>query len=386
MHHFSDKRRKEKRKMKFTVEKSLLQTAIMTASRASAAKSAVPALEGLLIEASGNGVKISGYDLKTGIITSVPADVIEAGAIVLSARLFGEIIRKLPDNIVAVSSDDSLMTKIDCGMSEFQIIGTPAADYPDLPVVDYQRTIAITEKNLKSMIAQTNFAVSDNESRPIHTGALFEAEKGVLTVVAVDGYRLALRREPLSNFDGTALSFVVPGSALNEVEKIVSDDETAVSIMLGSKHIMFVIGGTVLISRRLEGEFLNYKNSIPHTEKYTIEADRRILVDAVERVALIINEKLKSPVRCTFDDGVIRILSSTALGRASDECPVKGDGEGLEIGFSDRYLLEALKAAPADQIRIKITSGISPCVIIPADGSSAFLYMILPVRLKANEG
>jgi DNA polymerase-3 subunit beta len=378
-------RRKEKDKMKFTVEKNLLLSAITTASRASAAKSAVPALEGLLVEASESGVKISGYDLKTGIITTVPADVISEGSVVLSARLFGEIVRKLPDYIVTVSSDDSLQTKIECGMSEFMILGTPAADYPDLPTVDYQKTISISQKNLKNMIAQTNFAVSDNESRPIHTGALFEAEKGLLTVVAVDGFRLALRRESLTNSDGTFLSFVVPGTALGEVEKIVDDSEDSVSIMLGSKHIMFSMGGTILISRRLEGEFLNYKNSIPHTEKYSIEADRRVFVDAVERVSLIINDKLKSPVRCIFEDGIIKILSNTALGRASDECPVKGDGEGMEIGFNNRYLLEALKAAPADLVRIKITSGISPCVIIPADGSSNFLYMILPVRLKANE-
>lgn len=372
--------------MKFTVEKSIIQAAIVTASRAAAAKSAVPALEGLLVEASGSTVKISGYDLKTGISTSFPADVIRDGSVVLSARLFGDIIRKLPDNIVTLTSDDSLMTKIDCSLSEFQILGTPAADYPDLPVVDYQRSITIGEKVLKSMISQSNFAVSDNESRPIHTGALFEAEKGLLTIVAVDGYRLALRREELTSFEGSALSFVVPGTALSEVEKILSDGENTVSIMLGSKHIMFSLCGTVLISRRLEGEFLNYKNSIPHSEKYTVDVERRRFVEAVERVALIINDKLKSPVRCTFEDGLIKVLSSTALGRASDECPVKGDGEGIEIGFNDKYLLEALKAAPSDLIRIKITSGISPCVITPADSSSSFLYMILPVRLKANEG
>ena len=372
--------------MKFTVEKSLLLSAITTSSRASASKSAVPALEGLLIEALEGDVRISGYDLKTGIITSVPAEVISPGAIVLSARLFGEIVRKLPDNIITVSSDDSLMTKIECLMSEFLILGTPAADYPDLPTVDYQKTLTISEKNLKSMIAQTNFAVSDNESRPIYTGALFETEKGLLTIVAVDGSRLALRREPLINSDGSVLSFVVPGTALGEVEKIVSDSDSPVSIMLGTKHIMFVVSGTVLISRRLEGEFLNYRNSIPHNEKYSIEADRRAFVDAVERVSLIINDKLKSPIHCTFSDGALKLLSSTALGRASDECAVKGDGENLEIGFNNRYLLEALRAAPSDLIRIKITSGISPCVIIPADESSNFLYMILPVRLKANEG
>ena len=333
-----------------------------------------------------SGIRISGYDLKTGIITTVPADVTSPGSIVLSARLFGEIVRKLPDNIVTLSSDDSLMTKIECLMSEFLILGTPAGDYPDLPTVDYQKTLTVSEKNLKTMIAQTNFAVSDNESRPVHTGALFEADKGLLTVVAVDGYRLALRREPLVGSDGAFVSFVVPGTALNEVEKIVSDSDDPVSIMMGAKHIMFEMGDTVLISRRLEGEFLNYKNSVPHNEKYSIEADRRALLDAVERVSLLINDKLKSPVRCTFADGVIRILSSTALGRASDECAVKGDGENLEIGFNNRYLLEALRAAPADFVRIKITSGISPCVIVPADGSSNFLYMILPVRLKANEG
>ncbi|MEL4107109.1 DNA polymerase III subunit beta [Oscillospiraceae bacterium WX1] len=371
--------------MKFTVEKNLIQTAISTASRAAAVKSAVPALEGLLVEAADNNIKISGYDLKTGISTTVQADVLQEGNMVLNARLFGEIIRKLPDNIVTVSADDNYMTKISCGMSDFQVLGTPANDYPDLPAVDYQNSLKITGKNLKNMIAQTNFAVSDNESRPIHTGALFEAENGVLTVVAVDGYRLALRREMLSVSAETSVNFVVPGTALGEVEKILTDSEEDVSILLGTKHIIFVIGGTVLISRRLEGEFLNYKNSIPHTEKYSIDADRRALVDAVERVSLIISDKLKSPVRCIFSDGVIRFMSNTALGRASDECPVKGDGENMEIGFNNRYLLDALKAAPSDQVRINITSGITPCIIVPADGSNNFLYMILPVRLKANE-
>lgn len=370
--------------MKFTVEKNLLQSAIMTASRASAVKSAVPALEGLLIEASGGNVKVSGYDLKTGIITTVPADIIAEGSIVLSARLFNDIIRKLPDNIVSFFADENLMVKIDCGMSEFQILGTSSADYPDLPTVDYQKSLALTEKNLKNMISQTNFAVSDNESRPIHTGELFEAEKGMLTVVAVDGFRLALRREALVKSDNSTISFVVPGTALSEVEKILSDSDNLVTVMLGSKHIMFVIGGTVLISRRLEGEFWNYKG-IPNTEKYSIEADRRALVEAVERVSLIISDKLKSPVRCTFSDGVIKLLASTALGRATDECTVKGDGENLEIGFNNKYMLEALKAAPSDQIRIKFSSSTSMCLIKPTDESGSFLYMILPVRLKANE-
>ncbi len=373
--------------MKFSVEKSLLQSAVSTASRAAAVKSAVPALEGLLIETSNGNIKISGYDLKTGIITTVAADVTKDGKIVLSARLFGDIIRKLPDDVVSITCDENLMTKISCGMSEFQILGITPADYPDLPTVDYQHTLTIKEKDLKNMISQTNFAVSDNEARPIQTGALFESEGGQLTVVACDGYRLALRREDLVQPESENLSFVVPGTALDEVEKILVDSDEPVSVMLGSKHIMFVMGGTVLISRRLEGEFWNYKNHIPNTEKYVIEADRRMLVEAVERVSLIISDKLKSPVRCTFSDGVVKLLTNTALGRATDECPVRGDGENMEIGFNNRYLLEALKAAPADNINFKITSGgTPPCLIVPADGSNRFLYMVLPVRLKANEG
>ncbi len=370
--------------MKFSCEKSLLLQAINTSSRAAAAKSAVPALEGLLIEA-GNDIKISGYDLKTGIVTSIPADIIQQGGIVLNARLFCDIIRKLPDDTVTISVDDSYMAKIECGMSEFEIIGSSSADYPELPSVDFQSSISVTEKNLKSMISQTNFAVSDNESRPIHTGSLFEVENNVLTVVAVDGYRLALRREAIDSVDLSSCSFVVPGTALSEVEKIADESDDPVVITLGSKHIMFKIKDTILISRRLEGEFLNFRNSIPKVYKYNIKASKKNIIDAVERVSLIISDKLKSPVRCTFSDGMFRVVTVTALGRASDECEVEGDGEGLEIGFNNKYLLDALKAAPADDINVQLTSGIAPCIIVPADGSDTFLYMILPVRLKANE-
>ena len=371
--------------MKFICSKTELLASVSTASRAAAQKSPVPALEGLLLEAFEDKVKISGYDLKTGITTVFPADVKEQGSIVLNSRLFGEIIRRLPDDEVTIRADESLMTHISCLMSEFEILGMSPVDYPELPAVDTQHTLRVEAAKLRSMIGQTNFAVSFDESRPIHTGSLFEVENGILTVVAVDGFRLALRREQISD-SSDACSFVVPGAALSEVEKILGDGDEEVTVSQGDKHIMFVIGGTVLISRRLEGEFLNYKNSIPRDGKYVIEADRRSLVESVERVSLIISEKLKSPIRCTFEDGVLKMLSYTAIGKASDECSVSGDGEGLEIGFNNRYLSEALKAAPADTVKLLLTSSVSPCVIIPSDGSDNFLYMILPVRLKAYEG
>ena len=372
--------------MKFTCEKFLLQNAVNTASRAAAVKSAVAALEGLLIEANESKITISGYDLKTGIITGFPADVSENGHVVLNSRLFGDIIRKMPGDIITITVADNLMTKISSGVSEFEIMASPSDDCPELPSVDAASSMVINQKTLKSMISQTCFAVSDNEARPIHTGALFEVENLNLTMVAVDGYRLALRKEALEESSDSDYSFVVPGAALNEVEKILSDSEETVSVNLGSKHIMFKIGDTTLISRRLEGEFLNYKKSIPMTGKYDIKADRKTVVSSVERVSLIISDKLKSPVRCKFEDGSLNLLAVTPLGRASDECMVEGSAEGLEIGFNNKYLLDALKAAPADEIIMRLSTGVTPCLILPSDGGENFLYMILPVRLKSNEG
>jgi len=374
------------KKMNFKCEKIPLLTAILTASRATVAKSPIPLLEGLLLETEEESVKITGYDLKTGIVTNVPAEIETAGGIVLNARLFGEIIRKMPDQYVTISVRSGSVAEISSSYSKFEIIGSPTSDYPELPAVDEQDTIEISEAVLKKMISQTNFAVSDNESRPIHTGALFETAEGELTIVAVDGYRLALRRETMEKADIPEYSFVVPGAALAEVERILSDGEGKVSLKLGMKHITFMIDDTMLISRRLEGEFLNYRNSIPGQTKYRIKAETDELIAAVERVSLIISDKLKSPVRCVFEEGLVKLHSASALGKADDECVIEGDGEGLEIGFNDKYLLEALKAAPADEVFLELNSGVAPCIISPVDEVKNFLYMILPVRLKAYEG
>ncbi len=234
------------------------------------------------------------------------------------------------------------------------------------------------------MINQTLFAVSDNESRPVYTGSLFEMEAGLLTLVSVDGYRLALRREKMAGGSGE-VSFIVPGNALSDLEKICADSDDPVGITVGSKHISFSIGNTVLISRRLEGEFLNYRKAVPETFRYTMKAERQELCRVVDRVSLIIDDRVKNPIRCRVGDGAISMTCVTALGRADDVCPVEGSGEGLEISFNNRYLLDALKAAPADKVSINMSTSSSPCVILPSDGGDSFLYMILPVRLKAGE-
>ena len=368
--------------MKFSCEKALLSAAVSVTSRAVAVKSSIPAMEGILIEA-GNTLRLTGYNLETGIQATVPAEIGEGGSLVLSARLFGEIVRKMPDDVVVFSAQ-GYTVNIRCGLSEFNILGISPDDFPELPAVDQQNSFIIKQSVLRSMISQTLFAVSDNESRPVHTGSLFEADDISLTVVSVDGYRLALRRESLDVKQGEEFfQFVVPGSALSEVEKICSTEDP-VTVIQGARHVLFQTAQTLLVCRRLEGEFLNYRNAIPRNNSIKIECETRKMLQCIERVSLIISEKLKSPLRCVFGDGQVSITTKTGIGDAADQCPIEGDGQGLEIGFNNKYLMDALKAAPADKLRLEFSSGVAPCVILPTEENDSFTYMVLPVRLKAN--
>jgi len=376
--------------MKFTCEKVLLQNAISTAGRAVAQKSSIPALEGILIRASGQELIFSGYNMQTGIRTRLSANVVEEGEIVVSSRLFSEIIRKMPDDVVMFSVSERMTIHLSCGAADFEISGLSAAEYPDLPEVEDEYSIRMDRKILKEMIEEVAFAVSTNESRPIHTGALFEVADNSLTMAAVDGFRLAVRREPLEKAEGGEFFFVAPGQALNEVKGICGesksggDEETAASVTLGKRHILFAVGNTELICRRLEGEFLDYRNAIPKNNPISVTVETKDLIGSIDQVSVMISEKLKSPVRCVFDHDKIRLSARTATGDAKDICSMAGDGGGLEIGFNNRYLMEALRYAPADKVRIELNTSVSPALILPVEDDGKFLYMVLPVRLKAN--
>ncbi len=367
----------------FSCEKILLQQAVNTVSRAVAVKSSIPALEGILLECE-DELRLSGYNMQTGIRTSVEANITEQGRIVMNARLFGEMIRRMPDDVVVFTSDEKYNVHLTCGDTSFDMPGLSAEDYPELPEVDDQFSVTLEQHTLKEMIQQTSFSVSVNETRPVHTGALFEIADNGLTMVAVDGFRLALRREPLEHIDGGAFRFVAPGTALNEVEKICAETDELINVIQGKRHLLFEAGNTQLICRRLEGEFLDYKNAIPKNNPIAIEVDSRTMLDSLERVSVVISEKLKSPVRCVFGENRVFMSARTGNGDAKDICPVRGDGQNLEIGFNNRYLMEALRYAPADTVTMRLNTGISPCIITPTDGSDNFLYMVLPVRLKAQ--
>ena len=389
--------------MKFKCDKSALQNACQTCARASASKSPIAALEGLLLEVKNETVQITGYDLRKGIFTSVEAETEEPGKIVINARLLCEMIRRMPDGIVSITSDGNENISIKCGRSQFNIKGIDASDYPEIPEIEEKNTATIPQKVLKSMINQTIFAVSDNDARPIYTGTLFEIEENTLTLVSVDGYRLAKRTEKVEGdemdsyrlakrtekVEGDEMdscSFVVPGYSLTDIEKICSDDEKKKAcISIGEKHISFRMEETVVVTRRLEGEFLNYRKSLPEKYAYIVEVDKSALISTIDRVSLIISEKNTSPVRMTFDDGKIECLCLTTIGKAEDVCFCEGTAEGMTIGFNDRYFMDALKAAGKEKLQLCLNTPSSPAILRAADGSDNFTYMILPVRLKAGD-
>ena len=260
-----------------------------------------------------------------------------------------------------------MMVHLRCGDADFDILGLSAADYPDLPEVEDEYSVSLPQKTLRAMIEEVAFAVSTNESRPVHTGALFEISDTGLTMVAVDGFRLALRKEPILEKNGN-FEFVVPGASLSEVEKICRETDDPVDVHQGARHVLFKMGDTILIARRLEGEFLAWRQAIPRNNPIKVTVETKQLLSCIERVSLIVSEKLKSPLRCVFGDGVVDITTKTAIGDAADQCPVDGDGQGLEIGFNNKYLMDALKAAPADKLRLEFSSSVAPCVILPAEG------------------
>ena len=366
--------------MKFTCEKALLVSAISIAGRTVSNKSSISCLEGILLRV-GVGVQLTGFNMETGITVQLSARVSEPGVCVMPARLFFDIVRKLPDEEVTVTVDERLQVSIRGGASSFKIAAMDAEEYPDLPDVDSNRGIQIPQCVLREMIGGTIFSVSENQSRPIHTGCLIEVEDEGITIVAVDNSRLARRTWKSEEPIGREMKFVVPATGLREVEKILADTEEPVRFTLGSKHILFEIGDVTLVCRILEGEFIDWRRVVPKENTVILTANVAAMTASIERVSLIVSEKIKSPVRCTFGDQVADFRTTNTIGTAHDTCSVAGNGQELEIGFNCRYLLDALKAIPSEEVTIELRNGLSPLVFTPADDKCDFSYMVLPVRL-----
>ena len=367
--------------MRFTCEKTALMQGLNIAGRTVAQKSSLSVIEGILCRA-GQGLSLTGYNMETAITYQIDADVADSGECILPAKLFGDIIRRLPEGPVTVVVDDNFKVSIRAGFASFTISAEAAEDYPELPDVGDGRAIKIPQSALKDLISGTIFAVSENQGRPIHTGVKFEVTGDSVSSIAVDGFRLARRTFHPEADTGRNLSFVVPAAGLKEVEKILTDTEDDVAFTLGSKHILYQIGGATLVCRLLEGEFLDWRRVVPTNCPIKLVAHVSDLSSSVDRVGLIVSEKYKSPVRCTFSNQVLNMRTSTTIGAAEDRCAIAGDGKELELGFNVRYMADALRAVPSEEVTLELTNGLSPIVLTPVDDKHDFAYMILPVRIK----
>ena len=367
--------------MRFTCEKSWLVQGLNIASRTVAQKSSLSAIEGILCRA-GADLTLTGYNMETAITYQIDAEISDTGECILPAKLFSDIVRRLPEGPVTVVVDENHKVSIRAGYASFSISAESAEDYPELPDVNTGRGLGIPQKALKELISGTIFAVSENQGRPIHTGVKFEVTNDSISAIAVDGFRLARRTYHPETPTNREMSFVVPAAGLKEVEKIVTDSEENAVFTLGPKHILYQIGGATLVCRLLEGEFLDWRKVVPTNCPVKLVAHVGDLASSIERVGLMVSEKYKSPVRCVFSDQTLLLRTNTTIGAAEDRCSIAGDGKELEIGFNVRYLADALRVVPSEEVVLELTNGLSPIVLTPVDDKQDFAYMVLPVRIK----
>lgn len=371
--------------MKIICNTAALTEACTNVQRAVAAKSVNPALEGIYLKTTDQGVELSGYDLEVGITTMLEAGVAEKGGVIVNAKTFCDILRHLPESNVKLESDEKNRCFIQSGDAEYTLNGMGEGEYPELPYVMGGQPVIFPQLTLKDMIRQVIFSVSNDDSKTVHKGVKFEITSGYLKLVALDGYRLAIREEAI-DYTGDNLSFIVPAKTLNEVVKIIDDDNGYISVHLDKKHIVFGLNGYHIVSRILEGDFLDYSSAIPKDFETEVVVKTQDFISSIDRMSLLMVEKFKTPLRCVFDDQSIRFSSTTAIGSASDRIHAKITGPGVEKGFNSRYLSEAFRVIESDEALIRLnTAQASPACIYPVSGTG-FFYMILPVRLPNENG
>ena len=369
--------------MKIECEKSLLAAAIDGVSRAITNRSAIPVLEGIQMKASGFQLTLTGYDMEIGITTTIECNVLVPGEIVLDAKLLGSMVSRMPAGNVMIELDDEGMATISGGVAEFQIPAMNASDYPSLPNTAAENTMTIPCSMMREMIEKTIYAVAQDDKKPAHTGELFVIEPGSLTIVALDGYRLAiLQRDVECTRD---IRIIIPAKTLQELLKIMGGPDDPVKIDANRRYVVFTTNGYTIMSRLIEGDFLNYESVIPQGARTKVVVDCKPFIETIERASLIITERLKNPLRITFSKDKVTVRCQTTLGKVVDEFPpVSMEGEEVEIGFNNRYLLDALRNSKCEKMLMEINGPLSPVKLLPTEGKD-FIYLVLPVRFK-NEG
>lgn len=364
--------------MKLTCERTLLAEAITGVSKAVLTSNNGSPLEGILFHAEGFSLTLTGYNEQLAITTTLEANVQQPGDALLSARLLGDMVRRLNAEDIELSCDDNCTATIKGGITEFNILGMNPASYPPLPSPATDHALDLPAASLKEIVETTLYAVSLDDKKPAHTGELFVIEPEKLTVVALDGFRLAIMEKKVQA--DKEISVIIPAKTLSEAVKLFGDGDDAVQIAANRRYVVFSNERYTVISRLIEGEFLDYKRVIPDGCRTKVTVDARDFINVIERASLIITERLKNPLRITFD-GNITVRCETQLGRVVDELDAKVEGDALEIGFNNRYLLDALRNARCDRLVLELGGQLSPVKILPADGGD-FLFLVLPVRFK----
>lgn len=364
--------------MIFICEKQKLLDAILITQKAITGKSTMPLLEGIYINAEKEGVTLIGSDMDISIQTKIDADVLEEGKVVIDSKIFGEIIRKLPNSEVKIEILQNDTVQITCEKSVFNVVYMNADDYPSLPEIDSNNSLDFPQNILKNMIKGTSFAIAQDEARPILQGILFQIKEKQLHLVALDGYRLAIRTEYVDN--DSDLEVVIPGKTLNEVSKILEDTDELVSIHFTANHILFDLGSTKIISRLLEGNFVNYKSLLPQEHKILVSVNKQQLQNGIERASLMAKEGNSYLIKLDIKGDTIIITSNSQLGKVREEVSVELQGDDIEIAFNSRYLIDVLKNLEDDTIYMEMTSSVSPCVI-RSEQSNNYKYLVLPVRI-----
>ena len=367
--------------MKLIFTKSSLNKAVGIVMKAVPTRTTMSILECILIDASTNEIKFTANDMELGIETIVEGEIIEKGKVAIDAKIFSEIVRKLPDNDITIETDDNYTSTITCEKSKFNIAGKSGDDFSYLPVIIKEKSISLSQFTLKETINQTIFCTSPNDNNKMMTGELFEVKDNVLKVVGLDGHRIAIRNINLSG-NADDVKVVVPGKTLNEISKILSSDaESVVNIYFTNNHILFEFDNTMVVSRLIEGEYFKINQMLSSDYETKIVINKKEFLDSIDRANLLIREGDKKPIIINITDGSLEVKVQSAIGSINEDIDINKEGKDIMIGFNPKFLIDALRVIDDETVDIYLVNPKAPCFI--RDKEENYIYLILPVNFSA---
>lgn len=367
--------------MKLIFTKSSLNKAVGIVMKAVPTRTTMSILECILIDASTNEIKFTANDMELGIETIVEGEIIEKGKVAIDAKIFSEIVRKLPDNDITIETDDNYTSTITCEKSKFNIAGKSGDDFSYLPVIIKEKIISLSQFTLKETINQTIFCTSPNDNNKMMTGELFEVKDNVLKVVGLDGHRIAIRNINLSG-NADDVKVVVPGKTLNEISKILSSDaESVVNIYFTNNHILFEFDNTMVVSRLIEGEYFKINQMLSSDYETKVVINKKEFLDSIDRANLLIREGDKKPIIINITDGSLEVKVQSAIGSLNEDIDINKEGKDIMIGFNPKFLIDALRVIDDETVDIYLVNPKAPCFI--RDKEENYIYLILPVNFSA---